>query len=61
MVSVKILSDEYKILFLKLSLYEYVKILEGILVCGKGIILKGWLSFIVWYLKYKKLYIIVVL
>lgn len=39
----------------KLSLYEYVKILEGTLARGKGTILKAWSSLIARHLKHKKL------
>ena len=39
----------------KLSLYEYIKILEGTVARGKGTILKGWSNLIARYLKHKKL------
>lgn len=56
-VSAKTPSDEHKISPPKLSLYEYVKILEGTLARGKGTILKGWSSLIARHLKHKKLHI----
>ena len=55
-VSVKAPKDEREIPPpKKLSLYEYVKILEGSLARGKGTILKGWSSLTARHLKHKKL------